>query len=128
MRSVGSFYRSSASAPAEEAPVAEEPPWRCRSRPRGQGRQARAVTRPPSPVPPSPQEEAEEEQHEHEEHEEQAEQEEGEHEEEEGELEEPSAGGSSSSASKIWLRGPSRLPEQAIPFTKRPVIRPNGPR
>ena len=86
------------------------------------------LSRPPSPVPPSPQEEAEEEQHEHEEHEEQAEQEEGEHEEEEGELEEPSVGGSSSSASKIWLRGPSRLPDQPIPFTKRPVIRPNGPR
>ena len=118
MRSVGSFYRSSVFAPAEEAPTAEEPPQRRRGRPRGQGRHARAATRPPSPVPPSPQEEAEEEQHEHEE---QAEQ-------EEGELEEPSAGGSSSSASKIWLRGPSRLPEHPIPFTKRPVIRPNGPR
>ena len=104
MRSVGSFYRSSASALAEEAPAAEEPPRRHRGRPRGQGRQARAVTRPPSPVPPSPQEEAEEEEHEHEEHEEQAEQEEGEH--EEGEVEheaeeEPSARGASSSASKI---------------------------
>ena len=121
MRSVGSFYQSSASALAEEAPAAEEPPRRHRGRPRGQGRQARVATWPPSPIPPSPQEEAEEEQHEHEEHEEQAEQ-------EEGEVEEPSAGGSSSSASKIWLRGPSRLPELPIPFTKRPVIRPNGPR
>ena len=83
----------------------------------------RAATRPPSPIPPSPQEEAEEEEHEHEEHEEeQAEQEEGDHE------EEPLVGGSSSSTSKIWLRGPSRLPEQPIPFMKRPVICPNGPR
>jgi len=51
MRSVGSFYRSSASAPAEEAPTAEEAPRRRRGRPRGQGGQARAATWPPSPVP-----------------------------------------------------------------------------
>ena len=39
---------------------------------------------------------------------------------------EEETGGTSSSSTGVWLRGPSTLPRRPIPLERRPLIRPNG--
>ena len=47
-------------------------------------------------------------------------------EEEEAGVEEEMGGTSSSTSSRVWLRGHSTLPRRPAPLEKRPLIRPNG--
>lgn len=35
-------------------------------------------------------------------------------------------GSSSSTSSRVWLRGPSSLPRRPVPMARRPLIRPDG--
>ena len=46
--------------------------------------------------------------------------------EEEVGMEEETGGTSSSTSSRVWLRGPSTLPRRLIPLERRPLIRPDG--
>ena len=39
---------------------------------------------------------------------------------------EEETGGTSSSSTGVWLRGPSTLPKRLIPLNRRPLIRPDG--
>ena len=41
-------------------------------------------------------------------------------------VEEEIGGTSSSTSSRVWLRGPSTLPRRPIPHERRPLIRPDG--
>ena len=45
---------------------------------------------------------------------------------EEAGMEEETGGTSSSTSSRVWLRGPSTLPRRPIPLERRPLIRLNG--
>ena len=47
-------------------------------------------------------------------------------EEEEVGVEEETGGTSSSTSSRVWLRGPSTLLRRLIPLERRPLIRPDG--
>ena len=133
MRRITSLY-SKATATRERSNaavgsnVAEGSRKRPRGRPRGRGKGG-DKTRPPSPIPSSPSElpsthssfEEEEVQVE----EEAGVEEEAEVEEEAG-MEEEIGGTSSSTSSRVWLRGPSTLLRRPIPLERRPLIRPDG--
>ena len=112
---------SKAAATHNGSNVAEGSRKTPRGRPRGRGKGG-GKTRPLSPVPSLPSELPSA--HSSSVEEVQVEEEVGV--EEEAGMKEETGGTSSSTSSRVWLRGPSTLPRQSIPLERRPLIRPNG--
>ena len=121
MRRITSLY-SKATATHKGFDAAEGSGKRPRGRPKGRGKGGGKM-RPPSPIPslsselPSTHSSSEEEAG--------VEEEEAGVEEEAG-MEEETWGTSSSTSSRVWLRGPSTLLRRSIPLERRLLIRPDG--
>ena len=121
MKRIISLY-SKATVTCKGFDAAEGSEKRPLGRPRGQGKGG-GKTRPPSPVPSSSSELPSA--HSSSEEEEVQVEEEARVEEEEAGVEE-TGGTSSSTSSRVWLRGPLTLPRRSIPLERRPLIRPDG--
>lgn len=117
-------------AKGRESDAAEGSRKRARGRPRGGGRgrgKGGGGRRPESPVPSAPSG-SDSLPSAHSASEEEVEVEEGAGVEEEAGVEQEAGGTSSSTSSRVWLRGPSSLPRRPIPSERRPLIRPDGER